>query len=551
MSFQLIGSISIIAIAWTIFKLRNVGSREPGLPPGPPTTPLLGNIASFPKRAAYLRLTEWARVWGGMYSLKLGPATAVVISDATIVKEFIDKRGHTTSDRPALFIVERLSGGLDMALARYGDTWKTLRRAAHTILTPQMSTKLLPIQYAESTQLLLDIVRTPESFHNHINRYANSVIMSVAYGKRSPRYETPETKALFDAENEKNHLAEPGATPPLDFFPFLQYIPEWTGLAGWKKRVRECRQHQRDLFFGLLDETMGRMKRGEENGCHMEEVIRRQKELQLDREMMAYLGGTLLEGGSDTSSGFLESVVLFMVAFPEVQKKAQAELDRVVGPHRLPTLDDLPELPYIRAFIQEVHRFRPVAPLIPHGTTAPEEYKGYLIPKDAILFVNTWGILHDPEIYDDPESFNPDRYLLTENGTKPGVDGTDCRSTIVFGCGRRACPGTYFAQNSIGLNTMRLLWAFTFSRATDPQTGVTIDVDVDNYEKGMITRPCLFKASITPRSSETVEIIEREFEDATEVFAKFEVGLGEEDRIFLKAYRSSCWESHASTVTES
>ncbi|KAK1226322.1 hypothetical protein PQX77_010707 [Marasmius sp. AFHP31] len=523
MAFQILGAVLLAAVAWTVFKLKGVGVREPGLPPGPPTTRLLGNIASFPKKFPYIKFTEWARIWGGLYSLKLGPATAIVITDATIIKEFIDKRGHTTSDRPANFIVESVSGGLDLALARYGPTWKTLRRAVHTILTPQMSMKLLPIQYAESTQLLLDLVRTPESFYNHINRYANSVIMSVAYGKRSPRYETPETKGFFDAETEYNQLAEPGATPPLDFFPFLRYIPEWTGLAGWKKRVRECRQHQRDLFFGLLDETMERVKKGEENGCHMEEIIRRQEELGLDREMMGYLGGVLLEGGSDTSSGFLQSVILLMIAFPEVQKRAQAELDRVVGPHRLPTLEDFSELPYVRAVIQEVQRFRPVAPLIPHGTTASEEYKGYLIPKDTVIFVNTWGIFHDPEMYENPEAFNPDRFLLTENGTKPDVDGTDWM---------------YLAQNSINLNTMRLLWAFTFSRATDPTTGVPIDIDVDNYEKGVLTRPCPFKASITPRSLETIEIIEREFEAATEVFTKFEVGLGEEDRGFLKDYRS-------------
>ncbi|KAK1226323.1 hypothetical protein PQX77_010708 [Marasmius sp. AFHP31] len=306
--------------------------------------------------------------------------------------------------------------------------------------------------------------------------------MSVAYGKRCPRYETPETKALFDVETEKNLLIEPGALPPLDFFPFLRYIPEWTGLAGWKQRARECRKHQRVLYFGLLDETLGRIERGEENGCHMEEIIRRQRELRLDREMIAYLGGTLLEGGSDTSSGVLESVILLMIAFPEVQKKAQAELDRVVGPHRLPVLGDLPELPYVRAIIQEARvSFRPAAPLIPHSTNAPEEYKGFLIPKDTILFVNTWGILHDPEMYDDPESFNPDRYLLAENGTKLGVDGSDCRTNLVFGCGR-------------SLNTMRLLWAFMFSRATDLQTGAPIDVDIDNYEKVRNHAPVLFQS---------------------------------------------------------
>ncbi|KAK1217184.1 hypothetical protein PQX77_020167 [Marasmius sp. AFHP31] len=123
MAFQALGAILLAAVAWTVFKLKGVGVREPGLPPGPPTTRLLGNIASFPKKFPYIKFTEWARIWGGLYSLKLGPATAIVITDATIIKEFIDKRGHTTSDRPANFIVESVSGGLDLALARYGRSY--------------------------------------------------------------------------------------------------------------------------------------------------------------------------------------------------------------------------------------------------------------------------------------------------------------------------------------------------------------------------------------------------------------------------------------------
>ncbi|KAJ8078278.1 hypothetical protein PM082_000484 [Marasmius tenuissimus] len=528
----------------------------------------------------------------------LGPKTAIVITDASAVKELMDKRSQNSSDRPPNFIADSVTGGLGLSLAHYGDTWRTLRRTAHTILTPQMCAKHLPIQYAETTQLLFDVLHNPDGFYNHIRRFSNSVIMSVLFGKRCPRYETPETTAFFIAQHEWELLLEPGATPPLDLLPFLQKVPErW---AKWKRDVRQCRKHQRDLYFGLLDETKERMDKGEDNGSYMEEVIRRQEEFGMDREMMGYLGGILLEGGSDTTSSFLHSVVLAMIAFPEAQKKAQAELDRVVGPHRLPTLDDFPELPYVQALIQETHRFRPVAPLIlPHATTAPEEYKGYLIPGGSTIFVNVWGIFHDPgkldesfmrvallnlirrlELYDDPDTFKPDRYLLTENGTKPGVDGSDARPTLGFGCGRvssvlndshfthstemfflpsgvASLPGnspsaklhrlytlnasefhqklTNITQN---LDTMRLLWAFNLSRATDPETGKIIDVDVNDYLKGILTGPCPFKASITPRSTEVVEVIEREFHEATDTFSKFEFGLSAEDKSYLKRYRS-------------
>jgi len=291
------------------------------------------------------------------------------------------------------------------------------------------------------------------------------------------------------------------------------------------------------LYFGLLDETKERLRRGEENGSYMEEVLTRQEEFGMNKEITGYLGGVLIEGGSDTTSSYLQSLVLALTAYPEVQRKAHEEIDRVVGEHRMPTLDDLDRMPYIRAMILETHRFRPVAPLfIPHATLAPEEYKGFVIPKGATIFVNAWGIFHDPELYDDPENFIPDRYLLTENGTKPGVDGSDLRPTFAFGVGRRICPGIHLAQNSININAMNLIWAFNFTTDTD-EKGKPIEVDTFDYQKGILTAPCPFRCKITPRSAEKAEIIEHQFLEAVDTFSKFEFGLSQEDKEFVAKSR--------------
>ncbi|KAJ7640418.1 cytochrome P450 [Mycena polygramma] len=516
--------------------LRKVGTREPGLPPGPPTIPLLGNLHIFPTEFAHYKFTEWARQYGGFYSLKVGPGTAIVLTDAAAVKELMDKRSGSTVDRPPMYVAELVAGGLNMVLARYTENWRTLRRTAHAILTPQASARHLPIQQAEATQLLHDIVIRPEGFYTHIRRYSNSVILSVLYGKRAPRYETPETTAFFKAQHEWELVLEPGATPPVDLIPILKYVPErW---AKWKTDCARTRKLQRDLYFGLLDETKERIGRGEENGSYMEEILTRQEEFGMDREITGYLGGVLIEGGSDTTSSFLQSLIMAMIAFPDAQKKAHEEIDRVVGEHRMPTLDDLEHLPYIRAMILETHRFRPVAPLmIPHATLAPEEYKGYIIPQGATIFVNAWGIFHDPELYDDPESFHPDRYLLTENGTKPGVDGSDLRPNFAFGVGRRICPGIHLAQNSISINTMNLVWAFDFTTATDAG-GKPMELDTFDYQRGILTGPCPFKCKITPRTREKAEIIEREFLEAADTFSKFESGLSAEDKEFVKQSRA-------------
>ncbi|KAJ6482546.1 cytochrome P450 [Mycena sanguinolenta] len=522
-----------IVVLW---KITQVGSRETGLPPGPPTLPFVGNLHLLPTQFIHYKFTEWARKYGGFYSLKLGSGTAIVLTDAAAVKELIEKRSATTMDRPPLHLAEVVTHGLNLVLSRYSEKWKILRRAAQAILTPQASARHLPIQQAETIQLMHDLLRSPESFYTHVQRYSSSVILSVLYGKRSPRFETPETVKFFEVEHEWVSLLETGATPPLDYFPFLKYVPErW---ARWKQVCKVVRKMQRDLYFTLLDETQERLQKGEGNGSYVEELVEKQEELELDREMLGYLSGVLIETGSETTSSYLQSLILALVAYPEVQKKAHEEIDRVVGQDRMGTLEDLQHLPYIQAVVLETHRFRPMTPYgIPHCTLATEEYKGYLIPKGSTIFINAWGIFHDPELYDDPENFVPDRYLLTENGTKPGVDGSDLRPTFAFGGGRRICPGLHVAQHTINLNVMNLLWAFDFDKAVDAN-GSPIEVDTMDYLSGLSAKPRPFKCRITPRTPEKAEIIELELLNAIEMLSKFEFDLCPEDQEYIAKTRS-------------
>jgi len=386
-------------------------------------------------------------------------------------------------------------------------------------------------------QLMFDMLKSPENFYNHIRRYSNSVILSITYGKRAPRYESYEPTAFFHAQHMWETALAPGSQPPVDFLPILKYVPErW---APWKTLCKEVRKAQRKLYFGLLTECEERVKRGEENGSYMEEVVKRQKEFGMTREHVGYLGGALMEGGSDTSSSFIQSIILMLVAFPEVQRKAQEEVDRVIGSERAPVFEDWANLPYLQAFNNEINRFRSISPLaMAHAATADEHYNGYLIPEGATLFMNSWGINHDPDVYDAPETFNPDRYLRSEYGTKPGVDESDFRHTLIFGAGRRICSGMQLANNNIMLNTMNFVWAFNFGHAINPRTKEPIPVDLWAYHKGILTGPEPFKCSITPRPGRA-EMIESQFADAIDAFLPYEELLAAEDKAWVAKLRAS------------
>ncbi|KAF5367006.1 hypothetical protein D9758_003848 [Tetrapyrgos nigripes] len=443
-----------------------------------------------------------------------------------------------------MYMADVMYEGVHAALMRYNDTWRRLRKTMHAILTPAGTMEHLPIQEAEATQLMYDLLHSsgvsaflhstsaqPAYFTyqndlcTHLRRYSTSVISSVVFGKRFPRHDCPEMDAIFESVDAAETNFEVGAYPPVDQLPFLNYIPQrrarWKRMAKWGNKLATRTYYH---LSGLVEE---RIESGQENGCYLETVIKNQEEYGLSRKLVGYLGGVLLDGGSHTTSAFLLSMVLCLIAYPEVQKKTHEEIDRVIGQDRAPRLEDFASLSYCQALINETHRFRPVAPLgIPHAMLTDGLYRGYVLPKGSMVFINAWGIYHDPDVYEDPETFNPDRYLQNEFGAKPGVDTSEFRNNIIFGSGRRICPGQHLANTSLALNVMNLLWAFEFAPDETTQKKGT-KIDIPNYRKGSFYKPAPFPCSIKPRSAAKVSIIEEQFSSASGLFEKFESGDSE------------------------
>lgn len=137
--------------------------------------------------------------------------------------------------------------------------------------------------------------------------------------------------------------------------------------------------------------------------------------------------------------------VLYLMQNPDVQTKAQEEIDGVVGPDRLPNWDDMPSLPYMNLVLQETFRMNPLSPLgIPHAAVADDVYNGMFIPAGTIVYQNVWAMHHNKDVYADPFKFWPERYL-------PKKDGGNGEPFPVgnFGFGRRVCIGRALAENSL------------------------------------------------------------------------------------------------------
>lgn len=224
--------------------------------------------------------------------------------------------------------------------------------------------------------------------------------MSVLYGHRAPRTTTGEGTEFPKLQLDFMYVVDLGKAPPVDIFPILKYVP--ARFAKWKRDALDVKRRQENLFGRLMDMVKRRVDAGKSNGSFMEEAYQKRSEWGIDSDSMLRqgffrtwsanictyllfrnLGGALLEA-SDTSSAFLQAIILMLVAYPEAQSKAQQEIDEIVGPDRLPTWDDIPKLKYMNAFIEEVRCRFPYSVLLSSALIAHPR-QGYPLQTNCTL----------------------------------------------------------------------------------------------------------------------------------------------------------------------
>lgn len=166
------------------------------------------------------------------------------------------------------------------------------RKALQTILSVTAVNQLLPIQNAEAVQTMHQLIKDPQNYYNHIRRYSTAVILSSVFGQRGATFDSPKVQALYHAQEQFTSILAPGATPPVDAFPWLKFIPR--PFAGWKRWAEDIRAEQRRLYYSLVQETKEKVSRGTGTDSFIERLMMDQKRLGLGDEHVAYLGGILV-----------------------------------------------------------------------------------------------------------------------------------------------------------------------------------------------------------------------------------------------------------------
>ena len=303
----------------------------------------------------------------------------------------MDKKSAIYSSRaPAPMAMDTVSGGKRQLFMPYGPEWRKLRKYSHALLNSSAAIKYQPIQDFESKQLLTELLETPEDFYMHNRRYSASVIMTLTYGYRIPKWDHPLVGKIYQVLDSFTKISAPGAYI-VDSFPSLAILPQWM-TSDWRTVGKKIFEHDSNVYLDLWNNLKKEVDEGTAPECFCKDFyVNDPAKSGIDDIQAAYTCGGLIEAGSETTGTTLNNFMLCMVLFPEAARAAQKEIDSVVGPNRVPDWDDEKNLPFVRALVKEVLRWRPVNKFgMPHATSEDDWFEGYFIPKGSVVMLNWW-----------------------------------------------------------------------------------------------------------------------------------------------------------------
>ncbi|ESK87137.1 cytochrome p450 [Moniliophthora roreri MCA 2997] len=480
--------------AWIIY-LNSKSPRNLRLPPGPKGLPLVGNIFQIDPNQLWNALVKWEKEYGAIVHFRLFNQNIIVLSSGQVAGDILDRRAANYSQRPRMPAVEYLTGGLSIITMDHGDKWRLMRRAAHETLNARASTLYHPVQMRKGIQFAMDILNSPEKWHEHTYQFTSSQAASILYGEKSNSH-----AIIRDLSALVDDLSEAGSPGKYlaNHISILEHVPDF--LARWKQEMgaKHNMYTARLLrYFLTIKEAMLQRQDPGPSFCNM--LVETHEDHGLDDLGSAWLAAMLYLAGYETAATALVWLIVAMIAFPEAQHKAQEELDTVVGRGRIPTLQDMENLPYMRAVVKEVLRWRPPGPMgVFHASLEDDIYEGYYIPKGSWVITNILSMNHDTAMYGpDPDIFRPERFMKEDGTHKASPPDTKDIGHYSFGFGRRICPGRYLALNTL-LTFSIVLWATRLEPGTDAN-GKRVPPSTCDVGSGYLSRPPACKVLSRPR----------------------------------------------------
>ncbi|PON58146.1 Cytochrome P450, E-class, group I [Parasponia andersonii] len=437
------------------------------LPPSPSSLPIIGHlhhIGPLPHQSLY----KLSNRYGPLMQISLGSVPCVVASSPEMAKEFFKTHEASFSSRPPPSILKHVAyPDLDLTFAPYGPYWKFLKKVCMSrLLGSQTLNLLLPVRTEERKRFLTTILKKAESNESvdvgkELKMLTNNIISRMIMSKRCVHTDD-EADEITELVNGSAELV--GTFNVSDFIWFCKNLD----LQGLMKKAKGI--HDR---FDQMVENIIKEHRAERKGddAHVPrdflDILLQisddeGSDVKMTKENIKSFFLDVFVAGTNTSSITLEWALAELLNHPKIMKKAVEEVDSVVGKTRLVEESDVVNLPYIQAIVKETLRLHPPGPILSREASQSCNVNGYDIPEKTRLLINVWAISRDPNHWESPLEFKPERFYSGEGSEN--VKQVDVRGQhfqlLPFGSGRRVCPGTTLGLQVVHTSLASMLQCF-------------------------------------------------------------------------------------------
>ncbi|XP_027347673.1 licodione synthase-like [Abrus precatorius] len=487
--------ISFLLASLLLYFLSSRNSRQ--LPPSPRLRlPIIGHMHLLGPllHQSFHRLSL---SYGPLFSLHLGSVPCVFVSSPHFAKQFLQNNELAFSCRIVNNAVKCFNYECSLAFAPYGDYWRFMKKLCMNELLSSRSVNNFQHLRAQETRRLIRLLTQKAKACEAVNvteellKLTNSIISRMMLG---------EVEEVCDVVRDVTQIF--GEFNISDFIWLFKNFD----IQGFGKRTEELYQKYDTLVERVISkrEEMRKNKAVENGGSGRDEAEFRDfldilldcaqdqsAEVKINRSHIKALVMDFFAAGTDTTSISTEWALVELIKNPSSLKQAREEIDNVVGKNRLVEESDCANLPYLQAIVKEAYRIHPPVPLVVRRCVTECKIENYVIPKDALVFVNVWAIGRDPNNWDNPLEFRPERFLNLGEGDSTPMDVRGQHFQLLpFGSGRRMCPGVNLAMQLVPALLGAIIQCFDF-QVMDSK-GVVLKGDnmvIDVDERPGLTAP--------------------------------------------------------------